>query len=216
MEKEFWIKAWNDGRTAFHQGQFHQKLTEYFPQLVPKQGQTVLVPLCGKTLDMLWLHQQGLSVHGVELHEQAVQAFFTENNLAPVQKTADADFNHYSFENIRISSGDFFKLANDATYDFVYDRAALVALPPEMRKRYAEVIQRVLRPAGKCLLIVYDYDQSKMEGPPFSVSGSEIHSLYQDQFNITLLEEKKPENDGPRLGAVQSMLQKVYVLEKKE
>ena len=69
MEKEFWINAWNTGRTAFHQGKFHEKLTEFFPSLKPQKGQRVLVPLCGKSVDMLWLQNQGLSVHGVELHE---------------------------------------------------------------------------------------------------------------------------------------------------
>lgn len=214
MEKEFWINAWNTGRTAFHQGKFHEKLTEFFPSLKPQKGQRVLVPLCGKSVDMLWLQNQGLSVHGVELHEQAVQSFFSDNHLSPVEKTQDAHFQNYSHERILLSCGDFFQLDEKSTYDFVYDRAALVALPSQMRKAYAQVIKRSLRKGGKCLLIVYDYDQSKMEGPPFSVSGSEIQSLYHDQFNIRLLEEKKPENEGPRLGAVQGMLQKVYVLEK--
>lgn len=214
MEPEFWKKTWNGGRIAFHQQDYHEKLTEFFPQLNPQREQRVLVPLCGKSVDMLWLHNQGLRVHGIELHEQAVQAFFSENKLAPVTKTHDAHFVHYSHENILISSGDFFKLDEKSTYDFVYDRAALVALPFEMRKIYAQVIKRSLRNGGKCLLIVYDYDQTKMQGPPFSVSNNEIHDLYQDQFSIRLIEEKKPANEGPRLGAVEGLVQKVYILEK--
>lgn len=214
MEAEFWIKTWNEGKTAFHQLDYHEKLTQYFPQLNASKGQRVLVPLCGKSVDMLWLHNQGLHVHGVELHEQAVQSFFMGNKLAPVNKTQDADFVHYAFENILISSGDFFKLNGKSAYDFIYDRAALVALPFEMRKAYAGVIRSALRKGGKYLLIVYDYDQSKMEGPPFSVSSQEIHDLYQDQFNIRLMEEKQPVNEGARLEAVKGLQQRVYFLEK--
>lgn len=215
MEKEFWIKAWNEGRTAFHQGKFHEKLTLFFPQLTPETGQSVLVPLCGKSVDMVWLHNHGLKVHGVELHEQAVQSFFSENHLSPVEKTQDAYFQNYAFENMMLSCGDFFQLDEKSAYDFVYDRAALVALPFEMRKGYAQLIQRSLRKGGKCLLIVYDYDQSKMQGPPFSVSSNEIQDLYAADFNISLVEEEYPKNEGPRLGAVEGLMQKVYMLEKK-
>ncbi len=214
LEKEFWIKAWTEGRTAFHQREYHAKLTTYFPQLQPTAGQSVLVPLCGKSLDMLWLLSQGLRVHGVELHQEAVEAFFTENRIAPVEKAQNGAFTDYAHDTLRISCGDFFQLDASARYDFVYDRAALVALPFEMRKDYARVITRSLPAGGKYLLVVYEYDQAKMEGPPFSVSSSEIHDLYAANFSIRLMEEEYPKNEGPRLGAVVGLMQKVYFLER--
>lgn len=214
MESEFWINAWNEGRTNFHQEDFNEKLLEFFPLLAPTKGQKVLVPLCGKSKDLFWLHHQNLQVHGVELHEQAVQTFFTENKLAPVKKTQDKDFINYTFENIVISVGDFFKLDGKNTYDLIYDRAALVALPAPMRKTYVQTIKQSLKVGGKCLLIVYQYDQTKMEGPPFSVDANEIHELYEDQFTIKLMESKKPSNEGPRLAAVEGLKQKIYILKK--
>jgi thiopurine S-methyltransferase len=214
MEASFWINAWNEGRTNFHLEVYHEKLLQYFPELNPKQGQSVLVPLCGKTKDLLWLHGQGLHVHGVELYDHAVEAFFTENKLSPMKKTQDKDFSKYAFENITVSCGDFFKLSANETYDFVYDRAALVALPLEMRKNYAQVIKQSLKKGGKCLLIVYEYDQTKMDGPPFSVDANEIHELYEDQCTVKLIEEKRPNNEGPRLGALDNLIQKIYILEK--
>lgn len=213
MDSEFWIKSWKESRTAFNQQQYHAKLTQYFPQLKPQAGQSVLVPLCGKTIDMVWLASQGLQVHGVELYEGAVEDFFTENKLV-VQKTQSADFVEYSHKNIKINCGDFFKFDSRETFDFVYDRAALVALPDSMRTDYARVITAALKKNGKYLLVVYEYDQSKMEGPPFSISISEIERLYADAFDIQLIESEKPKGEGPRLSAVEGMRQNVYILQK--
>ena len=214
MDSEFWIKSWTDGRTAFNQQQPHGKLTQYFPQLNPQSGQSVLVPLCGKTIDMLWLASQCLQVHGMEIFSGAVEDFFSENKLQPVHKTQDQNFTQYSHKNIAISCGDFFKLGKTNAYDFIYDRAALVALPASMRVDYARVIKEALKKSGKCLLVVYEYGQSKMEGPPFSIDNSEIERLYQDAFSIQLMESEKQKNEGPRLSAVEGMRQNVYILER--
>ena len=215
MDAQYWIKLWNEGRTGFHQENYHGKLLEYFPLFSPQAGQKVLVPLCGKTKDLLWLHGLSLKVHGIELHEEAVKAFFAENKLAPVQKTQDHNFINYSYRDIVVSTGDFFQLNEKNAYDFIYDRASLVALPPSMRKSYAQIIKQSLKVGGKCLLIVYEYDQAKMEGPPFSVEMSEIHELYADQCSIQLLEGQRPIKEGARLSALEeSLKQIVYVLEK--
>lgn len=214
MDPQFWVKAWNEGRTNFHQPNYHNKLTKYFPQLNPQKGQKVLVPLCGKTKDLLWLHELNLHVHGVELYEHAVKAFFTENGFLHPKIVQDQDFTHYTYKNIVISCGDFFKLKENDTYDLIYDRASIVALPSPMRKNYAQIIKQSLKRGGKYFLIVYEYDQSKMDGPPFSVGGDEIHELYGDRFTIQLMESEKPNNEGAKLSSLESLQQKVYILEK--
>jgi thiopurine S-methyltransferase len=214
VNSQFWIAAWNEGRTNFHQENYHDTLIKYFPLLNPKKGQRVLVPLCGKSKDLLWLHGLNLHVYGIELHDQAVEYFFAENELLPFEKTQDQDFTHYTYENIIISCGNFFKLNENDTYDFIYDRASLVALPSPMRKIYTQVVKQSLKKGGKYLLVVYEYDQSKLDGPPFSVDDNEIRELYQDQFTIKLMESKPPTKEGPRLSSVGGLKQKVYVLEK--
>ena len=215
MDAQFWINAWNEGRTGFHQQDYHPKLTKYFPSFNPSPGQKVLVPLCGKSKDLIWLHKQKLQVHGIELHKDAVEAFFPENNLPSPRREKDRVYSNYSIEEITISCGDFFELDQKDFYDFVYDRASLVALPAPMRIDYARVIKQSLKPGGFYLLIVYEYDQTKLEGPPFSVDENEIHRLYEKEFSIKLLESEKPVKDGPRLEALGDFKQKVYVLEKK-
>jgi len=209
MDAKFWIKAWQDGRTAFHQGTYNASMMKYFSLFRPQPGQKVLVPLCGKTKDMLWLHEQGMKVHGIEWYAQAVEDFFAENRLAPVTTT----HHRHTYQNITLEAGDFFLLAGQEQYDFIYDRAALVALPQELRKHYAEVIQRSLVTGGKCLLIVCEYRQDQMDGPPFSVNSAEVQSLYQDRCKITLLETQLP-SEGDRFAELEGFCQRVYVLEK--
>jgi thiopurine S-methyltransferase len=215
IDSQSWIQSWKEGRTAFHRNEYHEKLLQYFPRLNPQRGQKVFVPLCGKSKDMLWLHEQGLVIHGVELYEGAVKAFFEENKLKVPQVSKKAGFVSYSGENLYLRCGDFFELREKDTYDFVYDRAALVALPQTLRKKYAEQIGRCLKKGGKCLLIAYEYDPSQMEGPPFNISEKEITSLYGDLFSIQPLEKQKPLKEGTRLSAVESLLQTVYILEKR-
>jgi thiopurine S-methyltransferase len=212
MDARYWIDRWNEGKTGFHQAEYHPRLVEFFPALSPKEGQSVLVPLCGKSKDLLWLNRQGLSVHGVELFQPAVEAFFEENRLQDVQSVKENGFIHFSSPGIRISCGDFFALGADSEYDFVYDRAALVALPESMRKRYVEVVQKAIKRGGVCLLIVYDYDQTELEGPPFSIGDAEVRELYSDGFSIELLSSEPPKSEGPRMEVVTGLRERVYSL----
>ena len=218
METEFWIKAWNEGRTNFHQESYNPKLVKYFPTFKPQAQQKVLVPLCGKTKDLLWLQSLNQNVHGFELHQQAVEDFFTENNLAEPNKSQNQNFTTYTKENISISCGDFFDLKESNQYDYIYDRAALVALPKEVRINYSNILKQTIKVGGKYLLIVYEYDQSQMQGPPFSINEKEIRDLYQDQFKIELIESGRPEfnanNKMSTLSTIKGLSENVYILEK--
>ena len=186
MDAKFWNTAWEEGRTGFHQEKFHEKLLQYFPELSPKKGQRICVPLCGKTWDMIWLHEQGLLVNGIELHLPAIESFFKEHP-------------DVSAEEIVITCSDFFLVEEKNHYDFVYDRAALVALPESKRKDYAAKISQILKPHGKYFLISFEHEGKS--GPPFSATEANIRALYENSFLITVLESRKE--------------QSVYVLEKK-
>lgn len=215
MDAEFWIKAWNEGRTNFHQQDYHEKLLEFFPLINPLAGQKVLVPLCGKTKDLIWLYHLKLKVQGIELYDQAVKSFFYENELSPVYEERDQDFTHFSHKDIVISCGDFFKFKQLDTFDFIYDRAALVALPKAMRKDYSQVIKQSLKLGGKYLLIVYEYDQSKLDGPPFSINTKEINELYENHFAVQLVDSMHVANEGSRFSVLENGLkQNVYILER--
>lgn len=170
MQAEFWQQRWEAGQIGFHQPEANGFLRQYWPTLALDPGVRVLVPLCGKSLDMTWLAAQGLAVVGVELSEKAVAGYFAEQDLEP-QVRQQGVFKVYRADEVEIWCGDFFALsAEDIGHcDALYDRAALIALPEAMRKRYAEHLLRLLPATCRGLLITLDYDQSQADGPPFSV-----------------------------------------------
>ncbi|CUJ70807.1 MULTISPECIES: thiopurine S-methyltransferase [Achromobacter] len=179
MDAEFWLERWREGRTHFHQTRITPLLQKYWPTLAVPKGGRVLVPLCGKSLDMVWLAAQGHSVLGVELSQLAVDQFFTENELRPV--THESIYGkHYVAGNIEIICGDIFKLDSQLLSHCVgaYDRAALVALPADMRADYVRHVYGQLSPASRGLLITLDYPQEEMAGPPFAVLDSEVQAIF--------------------------------------
>lgn len=160
-----------------------------------QNGASVLVPLCGKTSDMLWLLEQGHKTIGAELSPIAAQDFFAENKM-DCETTKSDSFENYEGGNISILVGDFFDLtpADIPNIKAVYDRAALIALPAEMRKKYAAHLKTILDRGDQVLLITLAYDQAKMDGPPFSVTNDEVQNLFGDWCAITKLETLPPEN----------------------
>jgi thiopurine S-methyltransferase len=170
MQAEFWQQRWDSGQIGFNQAQANSFLKEFWPTLNLQAGARVLVPLCGKSLDMTWLAAQGYAVVGVELSQKAVESYFAEHSLEP-QVSQRGTFMVYSVADVEIWCGDFFALgAEDIGYcDALYDRAALIALPEAMRERYAAHLGSLMPASSVGLLITLDYDQEKMDGPPFSV-----------------------------------------------
>lgn len=185
MTPEFWLQRWQENRIGFHQTRINMHLEAYWPSLGVAVGSTVLVPLCGKSLDLLWLAGQGYRVLGVELSPVAVQAFFTENTLTP-EVEQGTRFTRYRCGEIEILCGDFFALraADLADVGGVYDRASLIALPPDMRERYASHLGHVLTDTVPVLLITLDYRQEERQGPPFAVGEDEVRHLYAQRWRV--------------------------------
>lgn len=199
MNKEFWLERWERKETGFHQDEINPYLRQFWPELHLDQGGEVFVPLCGKSLDMLWLRDQGHSVLGAEISSIAVQAFFRENGFSPNQRIR-GKFENYEADGIRILCGDFFDLDKQdlANVNAVYDRASMVALPLEMRERYAHHLASILPPGTRILLIAFDYLQTEMPGPPFAVSVEEVESLYAGQADVRLLAQNDVLKLNPR------------------
>ncbi|MGB3290725.1 MAG: thiopurine S-methyltransferase [Burkholderiaceae bacterium] len=191
MNPDFWLERWRAGQTRFHQSRITPLLQKYWPVLELPSGSRVLVPLCGKTLDMIWLAEQGHQVLGVELSPLAVDQFFSENNLRPDTRVSSAG-KHYSAGNIEIICGDIFALDADtlASCSGVYDRAALIALPPSMRARYVDHVYGQLPREYRGLLLTLDYPQEQMDGPPFSLADTEVQSLYAAHSRADLIDRR--------------------------
>jgi thiopurine S-methyltransferase len=179
MEPEFWHQRWESNQIAFHEGQVNAYLARHYADLVSTPGQTVFVPLCGKSVDLRWLADRGTHVLGVELSPIAVESFFAEQGLT-VRTRKDGAFTVWESGRIRLLSGDYFALtpADLSGVHAVYDRAALIALPPERRADYVRHLDRLLPGARRTLLVTLEYRQEQMQGPPFSVPEREVHTLF--------------------------------------
>jgi thiopurine S-methyltransferase len=188
MNEDFWLVRWKEQKTGFHQHEVNAHLRDFWPRLELAAGDRVFVPLCGKSTDMIWLRQRGHRVLGIELSPVAVAAFFSENGLVHTRRT-EGKFEVYETEDIRILCGNFFDLgaADLAGVRGVYDRAALIALPPEMRVRYAAHMTEMVGEGTRMLLLTLEYPQAEMEGPPFSVSPEEVDRLYGARADVRRL-----------------------------
>lgn len=172
MERSFWLQRWASGRIGFHNSEVNSLLQRHHEAVLAGRGR-VLVPLCGKSLDLWWLRDQGHEVVGVELAETAVRAFFEEAGVEPRVRSEGA-LTAWSTEGLTLLQGDFFELTG--RFDAVWDRAALVALPPPLRVRYAQHLRS--RVDGTGLLVTFDYPQAERDGPPFAVLDDEVRSLF--------------------------------------
>ena len=212
MNPKFWQSRWQEGRIGFNQSAVNPLLIKYMSHLNVLAGGCVFVPLCGKSIDMVWLAAQGYDVVGVELVETAVQEFFAEQNIVPIvhEHTTSPTLKYYrgqfSGQTITLWVADIFALtAKDIGHiDAVYDKAALIALPTDMRVKYSEQVLQLSDTADKGyapqLLITLNYDQSKKNGPPFSISSEQIQQYYGEHYQINeLINEPATIGSAPEL-----------------
>ncbi len=219
MHTDFWLERWNNNEIGFHQPDVNNYLQKYWSRLNLMQDTQVLVPLCGKTLDLLWLHQRGHLVTGVELSPVAIKEFFQENSFRPEQSIQDS-FERFSIDKLTILQGDFFDLDNAQMQNIagIFDRASLIALPIEMRKRYVQHLLSILPKPTPILLVTLEYDQNEMTGPPFSVTEKEIEDLYREDYqNIEVLADQDILDDNPKFRekGLNFLREKVYLIREK-
>ncbi len=190
MEKTFWEEKWQAQELGFHLPFVHPILKRNLAAFELPVGATVFLPLCGKTLDIGWLLEQGLRVVGVELSELAVGQLFESLGVSP-DVSPWGDGRVWRHDALTVFQGDFFTLkAEDlGAVEMVYDRAALVALPAAMRERYAAHLVAVTARAPQ-LLITFEYDQARMDGPPFAVPAAEVERLYGGGHALDCLSRK--------------------------
>jgi thiopurine S-methyltransferase len=188
MEASFWHERWENNQIGFHGSTAHPLLVKHFSALELAEGSRVFLPLCGKTRDIAWLLSQGYAVAGAELSEIAITQLFEELQLSP-HITDLGKLKHYQAADIDIFVGDIFDLRAEALglVHAIYDRAALVALPETLRYHYTQHLREITQCAPQ-LLICFEYDQQKMEGPPFSIADSEVQRHYHESYRLKRLE----------------------------
>lgn len=218
MEPGFWHDKWHQQQIGFHQQDINPFLVKYWQKLALPAAAKVFVPLCGKSLDMCFLAEQGHQVIGCELNELAVQQFFSDNQLE-MTKTAVGEHQHYQTEQISLYQGDIFTLPNELTQDVTafYDRAALIAWPESMRAQYAKQLASLLPSGSLGLLVTLDYPQEALNGPPFAVSPTWVETYLTEDFEIQLLDCQDVLADNPRFikKEVPWLNEAVYLLKRK-
>lgn len=194
MKARFWHDRWEADQLGFHQAEVNGLLTTRWPSLDVAPDRPVFVPLCGKSLDMRWLRERGHPVVGVEFSPIAIRDFFEEAGLDVTPEKRGA-FDISRSDGYRLYCGDFFELTRKDLEGVggVYDRAALIALPPETRIRYARHLAEILPTSASILMITLDYDQTRMDGPPHSVPTDEVERLFGEAFEIDPLFSSGPQ-----------------------
>lgn len=183
MDPMFWLNAWDEGRTAFHSEVVHPALRTHVDTFLGGGAHRVLVPLCGKTVDLAWMVAQGHEVVGVELAEKAIVALHEREEREPTI-TEVGPFRAWRSPGLTILQGDVLALtpaildAVGGPVDRVWDRAALVALDPERRVQYVATVRALLGPGAVVLLETFDYEQARKPGPPHAVPEDEVRSLW--------------------------------------
>ncbi|RMF14090.1 MAG: thiopurine S-methyltransferase [Gammaproteobacteria bacterium] len=213
MDHSFWHQIWQANQIGFHQPDINPWLQGYWSGVAGPDTGKVLVPLCGKSRDLWWLHERGHPVVGVELSPIACTDFFAEAGQTP-EIRADTRFTRYVLDRLELWCGDFFALKAEDVQDVhrVYDRAALIALPPDMRRRYADLLCAILPADTRMLLITLDHD-ADVSGPPFAVPEEEVRSLYGPYFDVDTLRTTTLPEDHPLVQrGMQGAREEVFVL----
>ena len=216
MSPTDWRRRWREGRIGFHRTDVHRFLIRFLPEVdrcLPENAngdrREILVPLCGKSVDLVWLRDQGYSATGVELVPEALEAFLEEHDL-PATPDADPPFTSWRFPGLTLYNGDIFDLSTEG-FDLVWDRAALIALPEETRARYAPHIVARLRPGGRILRVTLGYDPTAFEGPPYAVPEDEVRRLYRGSTIEELLVEERTVDERPaKLRELPWLRERVY------
>lgn len=187
MDANFWHKRWKENKIDFHANDTNPLLIQHISKLSLTNGNRIFVPLCGKTIDIDWLMYNGFHVAGAELSEHAIEQLFLRLGVEPKISVIDK-LTHYYAEHIDIFVGNIFDLscAQLGPINAIYDRSALVALPKSMRTRYTNHLIKITEAAPQ-LLINYEYDQSIMNGPPFSITKKDVCGYYEHSYVIKIL-----------------------------
>lgn len=213
MDSAFWHSRWENNQIGFHSDSFNAHLENFWSSLSVAKGSTVFVPLCGKSLDMLWLLKEGYKVIGVELSEIAIEDFFNENKLNYLTHDHGA-FRYYTSGELTILHGNYFDITEQEIGHCTacYDRASLIALPREMRQRYVNKLKGFDKMASQQLLVTLEYDQTITNGPPFSVPIDDVMALYADTNTVELVYETEiiEEMIGFQKAGVKSITEHVF------
>ncbi|GFN97348.1 thiopurine s-methyltransferase [Plakobranchus ocellatus] len=196
-----WKRMWEFDEIDFHNEQVHQTLIEYLDRLGPcGKPANIFVPLCGKSLDVKWLADQGVQTVGLDGVHKALEQFYTEHGLDWEETNVPAlggagKLLSSKDGRLKLYCGDItdFTVEVGGCFDAVWDRAAVVALNREDVERYVQIMKGLVRPGGCILLESEEFEASDFDGitdvllklpPPHAMFEDEIRRLYEPEFTV--------------------------------
>ena len=208
-----WRQRWQDNNIGFHQADVNPLLLQFLPALNLQPGAKVFVPFCGASVDMTYLVQQGYQVIGSEISELACEQYFSESNVE-YQLLEKEGFKLYQSRNIQLYCGDHYQLQPEWFGDVcaVYDRAALIAVEPMLRKQYIEKLQQLI-PGYVGLLVTVNYADNGKSGPPFNISAQQAKRLFAPMYPKKIAElENSATCSSLESRGFESVVENCYVL----
>ena len=202
MQPDFWLDRWRTAQIGFHQAAADRHLKAYWPRFELPPNSPVFVPLCGKSLDLMWLRTLGHAVTGVELSPLALESFVMEHGI-PATRRVLPNFDVFEADGFTLFCGDYFRLtpALLGSVSAVYDRAALISWEPAEREAYVKHLNALTSPGTQMLLIAVEFPPEQMKGPPFPVTRGTIEDLYARHYSIEELARHEILELEPRLKA---------------
>lgn len=193
---QYWLDRWQNNDVDFCQESPNEFLVKHFSRLNINSSSVCLVPMCGCSIDMLYFLSKGVKVVGIELSEKAVLSFFSQNNIK-YEIIEESDYKCYKGNDIEIYVTDIFNLPKIAKnlpdFDIWYDRGAYIALPEDIRARYAKMMLQVCSDNTQILLLVMEHDK-KSQTPPYSVTQAELIKNFSPNIEFELIDSKQREN----------------------
>lgn len=192
MNKTYWLNRWETGNIRFNQPTPHRFLIKHYQSLGLHPHEQVFVPLCGKSIDMIWIMAQDQRVIGVEISPIAILDFLKENKLDAVE-FKDGAFQVYQNASFTLYNGDLFNLTAKHLSEIkaVYDRGSLTAMPPNtLRSQYVDWVKNTIPENCKILLVVLEHGAPDVMEPPFSTTLEEVNLCFANQFSVTQLERE--------------------------
>lgn len=216
MEISYWQSRWEKDKTGWHMDSVYPALPNVWPNISLPPAATILVPLCGKSLDIAWFLQQGHRVIGVDASPKALGAIM-ERSTNTFHQDSSHGFTVYRSDNLELWEGDVMKLPAKkiSPIHLIYDKAAIIALPPKMRSAYAHQLITLCNPQTQILIETFEYPQEEMNGPPFSVTRDELEQLFGEHFSFALLHEQSKLDELARFrqrGLSSYLSEKVHLL----
>ncbi|XP_052247284.1 probable thiopurine S-methyltransferase isoform X6 [Dreissena polymorpha] len=222
MSVDDWDYRWSLNQTKFHMPKVHPMLQKYIDKLLNgKNRQTVFVALCGKTLDMKWLLDQGHEVVGNDCVDSACRQFFEENNIPytshPLDGVDGALFTATDGSSIKLYRCDCFELPKvmKEKVSCIWDRGGFVALPVKERSRYALSLRAIMKNDCRYLLDCFLLDNSKFGGPPFNCDEKDVKQAFETFCKIEKLETRDAFTKWQESWGISSFIEEVYLLHPK-